>query len=329
MNTAFTFASLAAGAGVGSFGFSRSGATCLATVEINENRRKCLQHHYPDANHLVDLRQVSGKEIGQIDVLFVSTPCPSFSAGNRNAAGLDDDRGNLLFEAFRLADEVRPKAIVMENVPALLFENHSKDVSDCLVLPETMGYRLVLRENLDARRFGVPQSRRRLFFVWLRSDIQPSGYPLCIPSAYEKIEELHESWLGSIVQDDSLLRLRDRIDRHGKPGFEDLSSAFIGECEEPDEWKDKPIFHCNHSNSAFGIGYMLTLTKTGRPMVRWQGNVHHLSVTAWEELMGLPSGFTSPIGSNHQRKQACGDGIAVPVAEAVGKWVGHILGGER
>lgn len=325
MSRPFTFASLAAGAGLGSYGFSLAGGTCVATVEKDAGRRRCLGHHYPNAKHLVDLRTVKGRMIGEVDVMFITTPCPSFSAGNRKAAGLNDQRGNLLFEAFRIADEARPNVIVLENVPALLHSNHEIDVQAGLDLPEMMGYKLVFQEQLDARRFGVPQSRKRLFFVWVRGDIGIGTLQPLSMGPLVTVNSIPERWLGPEVAYGALLALRDRINRHGKPGFAHLADAFIGDAEEPEKWRGFPIFHCNHSNSAFGVGCMVTLTKSGRAMVRWNGRVHKLSVEAWEELMGLPAGFTEPIGSHAQRREACGDGVVTHVAESVGNWINELL----
>jgi hypothetical protein len=70
---------------------------------------------------------------------------------------------------------------------------------------------------------------------------------------------------------------------------------------------------------------MVTLTKTGRALVRFNSKVYQLTVEAWEELMGLTPGFTAPIGSHAQRREACGDGIVVPVARAVGNWINEVL----
>lgn len=329
MKTSFTFAAIAAGAGLGSRGFELAGGKCLSVVEIDAARKRCNSFHRPSASQFSDLRVVTGRQIGDVDALFLTTPCPSFSAGNRSAIGLSDDRGALLFHGMRLVEEIRPKAVVLENVPAMLHSLHENDVAACLELPQSLGYSLVFQETLDARYFGVPQSRKRLFFIWTRSDVhsRPLQLPACQDIAC--LKSVPESWLGPELSRSALELLKERINRHGKPGFAHLADAFIGQGAEPDEWQGKPIFHCNHSNSAFGVAYMVTLTKTGRALVRWKGKVHTLSVEAWEELMGLPPGYTAPIGSHAQRRQACGDGIVVPVATAVGQLIADLLRGAR
>jgi|GEM_PF-5650974 len=324
MKTPIRFAALAAGAGLGSYGAELAGAQCVATVEIDDARRKCLAVYHPKARHLADLRLVQGRDLDAPNLLMISTPCPSFSVGNRKASGLNDSRGALLFEAIRLVDSVRPEAIVLENVPAMLFAPRALDVLSSLNLIEFIGYRLILRETLDAQRW-VAQSRKRLFFVYVRRDVLTCRTPFCMPTKSARLESVSPNWLGDVLSPKTLAALRDRINRHGKPGFEHLADAFIGDAPEPAEWAGKPIFHCNHSNSSFGVGHMVTLTKTGRAIVRWNGRVHKLSVCAWEELMGLPSGFTAPVGSDAQRRQACGDGIVAPVATAVIGWLGKVL----
>lgn len=324
MNARIRFASLAAGAGLGSYGAELSGAQCVSTVEIDDARRKCLAFHYPTARHLADLRTVCGRDLCDPNLLFVSTPCPSFSVGNRMAEGLNDDRGALLFEAIRLVDEVRPEVVLIENVPAMLYSTRVKDVETCLNLIEGLGYHLIFRETLSSQNW-LAQSRKRLFLVYVRKDRPVNRVAFRVPSSVVNLSSVPQNWLGDVVKPETLSNLRNRINRHGKPGFEHLADSFIGVGKVPDSWRSKPIFHCNHSNSSFGIGHMVTLTKTGRAIVRWDGQVHKLSVTAHEELMGLPAGFTACIGSDAQRRHACGDGIVVPVAQAVFDWIGKVL----
>ena len=103
------------------------------------------------------------EEIGPIDILVGGTPCQSFSiAGLRQ--GMDDDRGNLALEFIRLADRVRPKWILWENVPGVLSSNGGRDFGSFLAALGELGYGFAYRV-LDAQFFGVAQRRRRVFVV--------------------------------------------------------------------------------------------------------------------------------------------------------------------
>jgi DNA (cytosine-5)-methyltransferase 1 len=103
-----------------------------------------------------------------IDLLVGGTPCQSFSvAGLRK--GLDDPRGNLMLTFLSIADKLRPKWIVWENVPGVLSSNGGKDFGTFLGALGELGYGFAYRV-LDAQYFGVAQRRRRVFVVGYLGD---------------------------------------------------------------------------------------------------------------------------------------------------------------
>jgi len=102
-------------------------------------------------------------EPGAIDLLVGGTPCQSFSvAGLRK--GLADPRGNLALTFLGLADKLKPRWIVWENVPGVLSSGGGRDFGSFLGALVELGYGFAYRV-LDAQHFGVPQRRRRVFVV--------------------------------------------------------------------------------------------------------------------------------------------------------------------
>jgi DNA (cytosine-5)-methyltransferase 1 len=100
---------------------------------------------------------------GSIDLLVGGTPCQSFSvAGLRK--GLADPRGNLALTFLGLADKLKPRWIVWENVPGVLSSGGGRDFGSFLGALVELGYGFAYRV-LDAQHFGVPQRRRRVFVV--------------------------------------------------------------------------------------------------------------------------------------------------------------------
>ena len=138
--------------------------------EIEPFPRAVLQHHYPDVPLHGDFTTIREGDYAAIDLLVGGTPCQSFSvAGLRK--GLDDDRGNLALEYLRLADRLRPRWLVWENVPGVLSSNGGRDFGSILGGMVELGYGFAYRV-LDAQYvrvdgFGraVPQRRRRVFVV--------------------------------------------------------------------------------------------------------------------------------------------------------------------
>jgi DNA (cytosine-5)-methyltransferase 1 len=136
--------------------------------EIEPAPRSVLAHHYPDVPCHGDFTTIGADQYGSIDLLVGGTPCQSFSvAGLRG--GLDDDRGNLALEFFRLAQRTRPKWLVWENVPGVLSSNGGRDFGSILGGLVECGYGFAYRV-LDAQYFGVAQRRRRVFVVGCLGD---------------------------------------------------------------------------------------------------------------------------------------------------------------
>jgi DNA (cytosine-5)-methyltransferase 1 len=118
--------------------------------------------HIPNYGSLTEYKQWP-LEPGAIDLLVGGTPCQSFSvAGLRK--GLDDPRGNLALVFLGLADKLKPRWIVWENVPGVLSSAGGRDFGSFLGALVELGYGFAYRV-LDAQHFGVPQRRRRVFVV--------------------------------------------------------------------------------------------------------------------------------------------------------------------
>ena len=128
--------------------------------EIEKFPRAVLAHHYPSVPLHGDFTTIRAGQYAPIDLLVGGTPCQSFSiAGLRG--GLGDDRGNLALEYLRLADRLRPRWLVFENVPGIISDK--TNALGCLLDGmEEFGY-IVDVDILDAQFFSVPQRRRRVF----------------------------------------------------------------------------------------------------------------------------------------------------------------------
>ena len=137
--------------------------------EIEPFPSAILKHHYPTIPNYGDLTKYKQWPIepGTVDLLVGGTPCQSFSvAGLRK--GLADPRGNLALVFLGLADHLKPKYIVWENVPGVLSSNGGRDFGSFLGALVELGYGFAYRV-LDAQFVGgpraVPQRRRRIFVV--------------------------------------------------------------------------------------------------------------------------------------------------------------------
>jgi len=139
-------------------------------AEVAPFPSRVLAHRWPGVPNYGDFTGIGGG-VPAIELLVGGTPCQAFSvAGLR--LGLADQRGNLALEFFRLADRTRPKWILWENVAGVLSSNGGRDFGAILGALGELGYGFAYRV-LDARFFGVAQSRRRVFVVGYLGDWRP------------------------------------------------------------------------------------------------------------------------------------------------------------
>lgn len=184
------FVELFAGAGGLSLGLEMAGHVCVAHAEIEPHARAVLRHRWPDVPLYGDVAQLTGAALaaahGPIDLLSGGSPCQDLSvAGLRT--GLGGDRSGLFHEQIRLWREIqdaqpdRPVTLLWENVPGALSSQDGRDfatvlstiVGAAVPVPEKWGRSGVAAGDtavaawrvLDARFFGVPQRRARVFVV--------------------------------------------------------------------------------------------------------------------------------------------------------------------
>jgi len=141
------------------------GWTPVGFSEIEPFPCAILKHRFPNTPNHGSLTEYQSwpLEPGAIDLLVGGTPCQSFSvAGLRK--GLADPRGNLALVFLGLADKLKPRWIVWENVPGVLSSGGGRDFGSFVGALEQLGYGWAYRV-LDAQYFGVPQRRRRVFVV--------------------------------------------------------------------------------------------------------------------------------------------------------------------
>lgn len=158
-------------AGIGGFSqaFHQHGVTTVAAVEIDPAARRVFNRNFPQAALFEDVTKVTGDDLRAVGfipergILTGGWPCQDISLAGRGA-GLAGERSGLFSEVVRLLDELTPKWFVLENVPRLLSINGGRDMGTVVGALVERGYGVSYRV-LDASAFGVPQRRRRVFFV--------------------------------------------------------------------------------------------------------------------------------------------------------------------
>ena len=141
-----------------------------------EKRNKVRQsymanYHLDEDDFHWNVAFLNGKQYqGQVDLFVGGSPCQSFSLVGKQR-GLEDTRGTLFYEYARLIDEIKPKVFIYENVRAVVSHDSGKTWAKMQEVFSELGYSFSWKV-LNAKNYGIPQNRERLFVVGFRDDLK-------------------------------------------------------------------------------------------------------------------------------------------------------------
>lgn len=172
------FIDLFCGCGGLSLGFKQAGFIPVAGIDFNESAVKTYQLNFNNAQGicadilLMEEQHIMSKfhDLVDIDVIIGGPPCQGFSNANKNYVELDDPRNKLFFEFVKFVDLVKPKVVLIENVPQVITKNGGYVKNRISEIFQERGYS-VTNAILDASDYGVPQKRLRNFFFITKDDI--------------------------------------------------------------------------------------------------------------------------------------------------------------
>ncbi len=194
---------LCAGAGGQALGLERAGFAHEALVELEPPACQTLRANRPEWQVIEgDLKVFSAKAFRGVDLVAGGVPCPPFSVAGKQL-GADDER-DLFPHALRVVDEVRPQAVMLENVRGLLdpaFQTYREKIAKRL---RAMGY-WTDWHLLNAADFGVSQLRPRVVFVALKHEVAshfrwPAPSLTLAPTVGELLFDLMKAdgWQGAV-----------------------------------------------------------------------------------------------------------------------------------
>lgn len=194
----FNVLSTFAGGGGSSTGYRLAGGKILAVNEFVPEAQNTYKENYPDTTIVPgDIKELTGTylmeqagiKVGELDLLDGSPPCSAFSMAGSVSHGegrthadafgkkkkYSDIEGvenveDLFFEFLRVAKDIKPKVIIGENVEGLTMGEAKEYFHKIQNTFEEIGY-LIVANVLDSSYFGVPQSRKRCFFIGVREDV--------------------------------------------------------------------------------------------------------------------------------------------------------------
>lgn len=141
---------------------------CVFTSEIKPAAIAVYNQNHPNEDIVGDITKVDAKDIPDFDILLAGFPCQAFSyAGNRDGFA-DATRGTLFFDVLRILKKKKPVGFILENVEGLVSHDSGrtfKTIESCLEENYKVSYRV-----LNAKDFGVPQDRKRIYIVGVKKN---------------------------------------------------------------------------------------------------------------------------------------------------------------
>ena len=282
--------------------FEKVGGECVFSSEWDKFAQQTYAANFGDTPH-GDITQVELTEVPRHDILIGGFPCQPFShAGLKR--GFEDTRGTLFFDVARIIDHRKPSMVLLENVKG--FTTHDKGRTMAVVKEtlEELGYN-VFHKVLNAKDFGVPQNRERVFIVAINKKKMGSiGFEYPTP---KKVET----------------KLGDILDAKVDEKYTISNKLWAGHKRRLKE----------HRAKGNGFGYSLFNTKSpytstisaryykdGSEILIEQKDANPRKLTPREaaRLQGFPEKFKIPVSDNQAYKQF-GNSVAVPVIHAIAK----------
>lgn len=272
----------------------------------------------------LDVRFFDGRDYKEeeIDLLVGGSPCQAFSAVGAKY-GLNDTRGTLFYEFARIVQEIQPRVFIYENVRGLLTHDNGhtwKVMNDVL---QSLNYRVVEPQILNASDYGIPQSRRRVFVVGIRNDIKCAEfkYPQPVELKYTMQDFLEDNCAfghfmynhttGELIVEkikgkpDQKFILTPAVQRYVLAG----GTANYRTSQETDLPIARTLMKLMTQHHRAGVDNYITVQKN--PLI-----LRQLSDREALRLMGYPDDFKIAVSSMQTLRQA-GNSIVVDVMMSV------------
>lgn len=298
-NPKFTFIDLFAGIGGVRMGFQDAGNECIFSSEWDEQAQSTYKRNY-GGDVAGDITKIDPKTIGEFDILCGGFPCQPFSTIGKRQGFEHPTQGTLFFYIKEILRECNPKAFFLENVLGIMSHDHGNTYKVIMeTLCDELGYE-TWSGVLDASDFGVPQRRKRLYFVGYKKSLgirftPPSGAfknkPVGIGKFLEKNVEGYD--ITKHLQGSYIFKKND-----GRP-------------EIVDEHSDFPV-------KTLCASYHKIQRLTGTFVRGGKTGLRLLTANECKAIQGFPREFVVPVSRTSMHHQF-GNSVAVPVIREIAK----------
>jgi DNA (cytosine-5)-methyltransferase 1 len=316
-NPKFKFIDLFAGIGGFRIAMQNLGGKCVFTSEWDEQAKKTYEANFGEVPFGDITKEETKKFIPDgFDVLCAGFPCQAFSiAGKRG--GFDDTRGTLFFDVAEIIKRKKPKAIFLENVKGLRNHDKGKTLETILnVLRNDLGYFVPEPQIINAKEFGVPQNRERIYIVGFRKDTGITEFqypkPLNKKVKFDDIKEKKVPATKYFLSTQYVQTLINHKARHeGKGngfGYEIIPDDGIANAIVVGGMGRERNLVYDHRITDF------TPTTHIKGSVNREG-IRKMTPREWARLQGFPDKYVIPVADASAYKQF-GNSVAVPAIQA-------------
>ncbi len=300
----FRFIDLFAGIGGIRIGFESVGGECVFTSEWDLAAQKTYEANFREIPY-GDITKIDPVEIPKFDILLAGFPCQPFSMAGKKK-GFEDTRGTLFFDIAKIIKYHNPSVVFLENVKNLASHDKGNTFKVIKATLEEMGYK-VFSQVLNARDFGVPQNRSRIYIIGFKDDVD-FKFPA---------EPKLPTRLGDILEKDVDIKytISDKL------------------------WAGHKRRKLAHAAKGNGFGYSLfdnesvytsTMSaryyKDGSEILIKQEGMNPRKITPREaaRLQGFPEDFKIVVSDTQAYKQF-GNSVAIPVIKALANQIINTL----
>ncbi|MDX4047986.1 DNA cytosine methyltransferase [Aliarcobacter skirrowii] len=292
-------------AGIGGIrlGFQEAFGKNIEFVFSSEIDKYAKQTYYANFGEVPygDITKIDEKDIPPHDIILAGFPCQAFSiAGKR--LGFEDTRGTLFFDVARIATYHKPKLIFLENVKGFL--NHDKGNTFKVVKQtlEDLGYK-VYSKVLNAKDFGVPQNRERIYIVAFLDNVD-----FDFPNNLNKNVSIHDMFE---------IKIDDKYYYNNKPLFEKIKDD-VANKDSIYQWRRKYV-----RENKSGVCPTLTANMgTGGhnvPIIKDNRGIRKLTPKECLNFQGFPRNFKLPNLADGQLYKQAGNSVVVEVIKEIAK----------
>ncbi len=306
-------------AGIGGFrkGFQDAGFKCVFTSEINTQCQQVYETNFGD-KAFGDITQIAPTDIPNFDILLGGFPCQPFSISGKKM-GFEDTRGTLFFDICQIIEKKQPSVVVLENVKHLIHHqkgNTFKVIKNALI---DLGYNVV-HKILNAKDFGVPQNRERIFIIATKNYY----------FNFAQLKREKKVILRDFLESEGNFEFIDKSEYTliEKPKHQESGLIFVG-------YRNKNIWqkgvranteHLSRVHRQPNRIYSIDGTHPTIPSQETAGRffiyipeldaVRKLTITECYKIMGFESNFIKHSNLGEQYKQI-GNSVAIPVIRAI------------